>query len=130
MQVIYVSYLAGNHDPEMLEGLSQKIVSNNKNNSVTGILFYHGGVFIEVLEGLRKDMAVLMPKIEKDPRHSGFQLIHCGKTKERSFDNFSWKLDAASSVDVHFFNEILKLKSENSQQDVSRWMNLITKVAS
>ena len=69
-QVIYSS--AAVKDFNELE-LSRILLSARKTNAalgVTGMLLYHEGSFLQVLEGDEKNVEMLFERIGKDPRHS------------------------------------------------------------
>jgi Sensors of blue-light using FAD len=68
-QIIYSS--AAVKDLNEVE-LSRILLSSRKNNralGVTGILLYHEGSFLQVLEGEEKKVKSLYDRIHKDPRH-------------------------------------------------------------
>jgi hypothetical protein len=130
LHVVYISHHAESDDHNGVSAIAEQALEKNKKMGITGFLFHHGGVFIQVLEGARKNLRVLMPKIEKDKRHQNFQLVHCAKANSRIFERFDFRHDDVENVDIHFFNEILKLRQENNHKDVKRWVEIMQKAAS
>jgi hypothetical protein len=62
---------------------------NNKINSVTGVLIYNGGVFLQLLEGRNEDILALYSKILIDKRHSKIKKIYEGYSNSRIFNDWT-----------------------------------------
>lgn len=73
-----------NDDEELFEILQQTSHSNIR-NSITGLLVYRDGVFLEKLEGEKAAVLATFERIRKDSRHSHVTKLHEGEIDSRSF---------------------------------------------
>lgn len=64
---------------------------NNPRISITGILQYGDGNFLQCLEGERDVVNQLYNKIAQDERHSGVQVLSAGNVDARCFPSWSMK---------------------------------------
>lgn len=64
---------------------------NNAATNITGVLFYHEGRFLQIIEGEEKDLRELTTRIESDKRHKNFKYLIDTEEKERGFGG--WKMD-------------------------------------
>lgn len=78
-------------DEEMLK-ISQQAQKNNQKHNITGILFFHNGTFIQVLEGEKQLLEQLMTRIEADNRHQQINRIIDENISQRFFK--AWQMDA------------------------------------
>lgn len=62
---------------------------NNANKDITGILLYHEGSILQVLEGDRQMVTDLFLKIKDDNRHQRIFKMVDGMCEERSFADWS-----------------------------------------
>lgn len=63
---------------------------NNSKESITGMLMYHRGEFIQILEGAEDRVLKLFSlTIQNDARHSNVKLIAQGPIVHRSFSDWS-----------------------------------------
>ena len=58
---------------------------NNPVNGVTGVLCTNGYIFLQTLEGGRKEVSETYNRIARDPRHNDIQLLHMEEVSERKF---------------------------------------------
>lgn len=75
-------------DEELVELLT-KSRANNAGRGVSGLLLYHEGSFLQVLEGERQVVENLFDKIEEDPRHTDKLLLFRREDVERCFDDWT-----------------------------------------
>ena len=61
---------------------------NNTEYDITGLLFYHGGRFVQLLEGEQDSLEGLMSILEEDERHQNIQRIVDQPIKERAFQEW------------------------------------------
>ncbi|MEL6983137.1 MAG: BLUF domain-containing protein [Actinomycetota bacterium] len=91
LQMIYASSeTMAFSDQDLLDLLEQTRTANAERN-VTGLLLYHDGSFIQVLEGEPSVVRALYDKIVTDPRHHNERVIWEGEQDERSFND--WSMD-------------------------------------
>ena len=92
--IIYTSKYVGRAE-EVNDVLADIVVRSEKNNlesGITGLLFYHNGRFIQVLEGERDSLEGLMSILESDDRHENIQRIVDESIKKRAFQE--WSMDS------------------------------------
>ncbi len=59
---------------------------NNEQHNITGLLLYHDGAFLQVLEGDRRTISNLFEKkLMRDSRHKSVTLFHDEKIDHRKF---------------------------------------------
>ncbi len=104
--IAYVSKVVKKQNGAVIPtGLSEIFrVARKKNTqiSITGILSYRHGHFLQVLEG---DEAVLRPlftKIKADPRHREVEILFDIPISGRSFPDWGLKLLESANKDQHF----------------------------
>jgi len=73
--------------------------SNNLRNDITGVLLYHEGSIIQILEGEREVIHTLFNKICLDRRHKGIIKVLDSVIKERSFADWSMGFRQLSNHD-------------------------------
>ncbi|MDF4203878.1 BLUF domain-containing protein [Maribacter sp. SA7] len=61
----------------------------NNRHAITGCLIYHGGFFIQYLEGNAEVVLALFEKIKIDTRHREVILLSKGNIYSREFDTWS-----------------------------------------
>lgn len=88
-QLGYASAAAEPFSDDDLKELLAKARTNNSALGVTGMLLYHEGSFIQILEGDERTVQTLYAKIAEDPRHSNAMLLFKARGAERSFDQWT-----------------------------------------
>ncbi len=75
-------------DDDLLELLHTSRLRNSS-KSVTGMLLYADGNFIQVLEGEQVDVEEIYASIERDPRNTGHLVLLSQEVQGRSFADWS-----------------------------------------
>jgi len=88
-QLGYSSAAARPFDAGELVELLTKARENNAALGVTGMLLYHDGSFLQVLEGERQTVEALYDKIADDPRHLKPMLLFRHEDHPRSFGEWT-----------------------------------------
>ena len=70
---------------------------NNARLGITGMLVYHDGSFLQVLEGPQAAVQTPVEKISRDDRHSKLTVFRKGVNQEREFGEWSMAFHALSS---------------------------------
>ena len=83
--MIYASAATVDFSAEDLHALLEVARKNNKALDVTGMLIYHNGSFLQVLEGEKDVVETLFKHIDKDSRHSNVRILLRGEIDERHF---------------------------------------------
>ena len=91
--IAYVSQAPGLANKEfLLEDIVTVAKRENPKRGITGVLFYHDGHFLQVIEGEESSLRSLMSNIEADPRHSEVNYLIDTKTESRGFRQ--WNMDS------------------------------------
>lgn len=99
-QLVYVSAARELFSPADLAALLAKARANNSRLGVTGMLVYHDGNFMQVLEGEREVVRSLAARIELDPRHRNFIALRQREVTEREFGEWSMGFVDSSALAV------------------------------
>ena len=73
---------------------------NNASLAVSGMLFYTGSRFIQVLEGEEKIIDDLIVQIKKDPRHKNFRIIEKKPIAERQYSDWTMSFKKLDKDDI------------------------------
>ncbi|OLY94314.1 Sensors of blue-light using FAD [Cnuella takakiae] len=90
--MIYLVYISAASYPYMDEDLKNILLKSRQNNearSITGLLLYHEGSIIQVLEGEKEQVFSIYQTISKDPRHKGIIELLSGELEKRNFPDWS-----------------------------------------
>ncbi|MEN8710676.1 MAG: BLUF domain-containing protein [Arenicellales bacterium] len=110
--IIYTSEYIGRGEDidDVLADIVSRSKINNSQHDITGLLFYHGRRFIQVLEGSRDSLEGLMSILEQDHRHQNIERIVDQEIKKRAFQE--WSMDALNlSEDATFDpDELIRIR--------------------
>lgn len=101
--LIYSSTAAYPFSDTELQDLLAKARSRNEQYGVTGVLLYHEGQFMQLLEGEAEAVHTLYSKIEQDARHTGIFKLADKPISARSFAE--WAM-AFQPVEADAFAEV------------------------
>lgn len=94
--LVYLSSSIGLFDEAELKSILSISRENNSKKDITGILLYHEGNILQVLEGDEERVKQLYEIIEKDKRHHGIITMADGFADVRSFPDWSMGFRAVS----------------------------------
>jgi hypothetical protein len=89
IEISYVSQATQDMGILSLMNLLEDAIYVNKSKEVTGILLYDFGVFGQILEGDRKNLEYIWPKICIDIRHKNIQVLEVNPLKNRNFSQWA-----------------------------------------
>jgi Sensors of blue-light using FAD len=89
IRLVYTSRSTEMLSPAGLDGILGSSRKNNPPNGITGVLCTNGSVFLQMLEGGRREVNETYNRIIKDPRHHDIQLLHFTEVTERKFASWS-----------------------------------------
>jgi FAD-dependent sensor of blue light len=121
--IYYLVYLsAASHlysDTEMLQVLS---ASRKKNleNDITGILLYHEGSILQVLEGEKETVTQLYERIKQDERHGNIITLTEGPINERSFAEWSMGFKMVNTTDWNEYAGYFRLQDSSLLSIIKR----------
>ncbi|MGN6549327.1 MAG: BLUF domain-containing protein [Pararhizobium sp.] len=84
-QLLYVSGAQGRLTPEDVASILASSRRNNARSGITGLLLFNDGVFIQYLEGDRTDIARLIERLKRDPRHRNVMVMMERESRDRVF---------------------------------------------
>jgi hypothetical protein len=120
LQIIYASAASKKMTGEELEEILETARRNNSEKGISGMLLYHGGSFLQVLEGPDEELKGLIAKIKADERHNKIKLLFMDRVDEKEFDDWSMGfVDASRTAElmegyVNFGSELNALTLEGS----------------
>lgn len=92
--IVYTSELASDEDNvnKLLADVVAKSKINNPRRGISGLLFYHNGRFLQIIEGEQDALEQLMAILQQDPRHTDIVRIIDENIYQRSFAQ--WNMDS------------------------------------
>jgi hypothetical protein len=102
-EVVYVSAARTLLDPLQLGEILSVARRNNAQLGVTGILLYHQGSFMQVLEGAEDALSTLFERICRDPRHTRIVKLRERAITTRGFG--AWSMGFVS-LDSRLLSEL------------------------
>jgi hypothetical protein len=99
-RLIYSSEATGDMPRPELEKMLAQSRARNRMRDVTGVLVFVDGVFLQILEGTRENVAELMEKIGHDPRHRGVKVFHEEDIEKRTFGSWRMAFVSPSAEDM------------------------------
>ena len=109
-EIIYVSTLAEDAPLRVVADIAAKARESNQRREITGLLVFDGMRFCQQFEGSAQEVATLMQRIERDPRHTHVCVLHHGPLAQRRFGSFS--LGFTSVEDVEVLERLEKLQGQ------------------
>jgi len=111
--IIYLSSAKSLYTNSDLTDILKTSRLNNASKNITGLLLYHEGSILQVLEGDKEVVMDLYSKIEKDERHYKIQKMVTGTSEERNFPEWSMGFKSVTDVEWKELAGYIKLNSSN-----------------
>lgn len=89
VRLLYVSRALDPNSKEETHSILESARQHNMANGITGILCYGGGIYLQAIEGGRKQVNELYGYIARDPRHKDVELLHYAEITERRFSGWT-----------------------------------------
>ena len=118
-QAIYTSLAKRELGLSEMFGLVEQASANNRKANITGLLLFHQGDILQILEGDEKVIRDLLQKIKIDPRHSDFTIMLERTRDHRSYPDWSMQFKPIETADeVAYFELMLReLKNASPHKD-------------
>lgn len=97
-RVAYLSTAIGVLRADELDRIYLRAKAANAGAGITGLMLFHEGVFLQVLEGPAAGVASLMERIRRDKRHAGIVVLENGAVSERAFPDSPMQFVAARNL--------------------------------
>ena len=88
-QLVYESTATEPFYSAELRALLTKSRTNNARDDITGMLLYHEGRFLQLLEGRQESVLACFEVIAADPRHKWVSLVMSGPNAGRDFPDWT-----------------------------------------
>lgn len=87
--LIYVSSAIDALSESDLDDILRRSRARNREHDISGLLLFHDGSFLQVLEGPEEAVKACYERIRQDPRHSGTLCLFDRPVAERRFADWS-----------------------------------------
>lgn len=88
--ICYISSSSAYEAIEDIKHIYKKAKANNLKNSISGILIFHNGNFLQVLEGKQEKVDSTFDKIKFDTRHNNIIKVININIEERIFEDYNF----------------------------------------
>jgi len=85
VELVYTSRASRRFTEAALEALLAHARSNNGHREISGVLLYHDGTFLQILEGPPAAVEALFERVTRDPRHAEVVVLRRREIEERRF---------------------------------------------
>lgn len=93
-ELIYTSVTPTRLSDDAVTDILSQARENNKAQNITGLLYYNGQRFLQIIEGCESDIEALYDSITRDDRHQDVELLHKDHIEARSFENWNMAYEA------------------------------------
>lgn len=100
ISLVYVSVAAQPMSDDQLQEILRESRDNNEPRSITGMLLYRDGFFIQALEGDEDAVIPLFESIRTDARHRNVLMVYKNRIESRTFSNWSMGFNKISDTQV------------------------------
>lgn len=121
LQLVYISEAKEDISLQEVNEIVTEATEFNEQKNITGCLVFHGGHFLQILEGAENEVKSLFDKIMEDQRHSSVQLLRQEITEKQHFA--SWNMA------FHGFDdrEIKKMSQKMFKEDLTSFSQFVSK---
>ncbi len=127
IRLIYLSRVWGNMTNTQLDQILADSRENNRQRKITGLLFYGGTSFIQILEGPESEVIKLYSQILEDERHHGCRILDIHITDKRVFENWAMAYVHSSKDDFEELSAVLTGRIKKHQQASHELASLLRK---
>ena len=89
---VYVSKALVSSSKEALERMCADFATSNARHGITGMMFFIGDHFVQILEGEHEAVWKLLTNIRQDPRNEQFRTLYHGRLVRRRFPRWNMRL--------------------------------------
>lgn len=110
-QLVYTSRPVVDVTVDVLSSIMESAQRHNLANHITGLLVFHQGRFMQLLEGDERQVHDLYHKIRQDPRHSDVEVV-LETDSPRSMSKWTMGFSMSGKVDSLLSDQIYYISSE------------------
>jgi hypothetical protein len=129
LSIAYVSVAAKPMSDEDVAKILTRARANNGRGGITGALLYHGGRFIQILEGADDQVRALFESIASDPQHRSVQKVREKTIGERQFPEWTMGFRDLTDASVKqldgfedFFGRRGKARIEHADNEAQQFL--------
>ncbi|MEO6721567.1 MAG: BLUF domain-containing protein [Ferruginibacter sp.] len=119
--LIYLSASSSLFSNDDIIDILNKSRSNNLRLEITGLLLYHEGSILQILEGEREVVLAVFNKICLDKRHRGIIKLLDDEIKERSFADWSMGFKQISNHDWSKLKGYLDIDNDKNFSQITKF---------
>lgn len=108
-ELLFTSKAVKELTPQDLIHIHNQGARNNLKNDITGLLLYHNGEFVHLMEGEKQKVQDMCSKILLDKRHTDISLLLQDTTKRKYFENWSIAFQHFEEIDTTQLSNYMKL---------------------
>lgn len=130
-QLLYLSFATIPVSNEIIESILKRANDNNPKMDITGILLCNSNLFIQLLEGKKENIHLLLDLIKKDERDDEVTVVYEGETENRYFGDWSMAFKDINDCNPEFIKKITpyfsKTKLVNSPAEMIKLLGEFSK---
>ena len=133
--VVYTSVYTGKPDAigAVLDDIRVVAKARNEARGITGVLFYENGRFLQLIEGERSMVRLLIEEINRDPRHTDITVLIDERLPTQQFSD--WSMDTFDISDPNVFSreQLIRFRdmyNRNIKMDSAVFLDLLKGVLS
>lgn len=88
IRLIYRSQSRAEMTHDEIDDILKIARRRNALDDISGLLIYHQGRFLQVLEGPEEAVRACFDRVRRDPRHSAISVLHDGPAQTRAFSKW------------------------------------------
>ena len=115
-QLIYISRPTVEVTQDVLLDILNKAQTINHKFKISGLLIFHNGKFMQLLEGGEKEVKDLFEKIQHDPRHSDVRILLETDRPNRCMPLWTMGFSMSGSVDNGLSNQGFYIAIDETRQ--------------
>ncbi|MEQ9315700.1 MAG: BLUF domain-containing protein [Henriciella sp.] len=110
-RIIYISSARHNLKPPHINDILAASRENNRRDQITGLLVYHEGVFLQVLEGATDQVQQVYARIARDWRHTDCRVLFDEPIVERAFAEWSMAYRLGAELEARQVRQLNDIQS-------------------
>ncbi len=89
IRCLYVSRPTGRVSSALISSIIAQAARKNPSLQITGLLCFTEDLFMQVIEGSRESIGVLLASLYRDPRHKNLEILVYDEASKRDFEGWA-----------------------------------------
>ena len=115
-QLIYISRPTIKITAAVLLDILKKSENKNHPHQISGLLVFHNGQFMQLMEGEKKAVRNLFETVKHDPRHTDVEIVLEVDSPERCMPAWAMGFSMSDSVDSEISNQVFYISIDDTKQ--------------